>query len=156
MELPFMFHNLDGEPALLDPTDNPTGYQRLAETMQDSWISFTRTGDPSTDALGVWPTYDEDDRHTMVFDLNSQLVADPYPAERIAWGDIPFDGLTPSLVRTNPLSHPDTEITLPVIIAVIGPIWTALIVVAFLALLAGIGAGIFWLVRRRRRNTTAQ
>jgi para-nitrobenzyl esterase len=152
MELPFMFFNLHGEEALLNPADNPAGYEELAETMQDAWIAFTRTGNPSTQALGTWPMYDQDNRPTMMLDLDSRLVSDPYSEERTAWGDIPFDGLTPSLIETNPLSHPNTEITLPVIIAVIGPVWTAVIVVVLVTLVAGIATGITWLVRRRRRK----
>jgi len=152
MDLPFMFFNLEGADELLDPSDNRAGYEQLATTMQDAWIAFARTGEPGTDELGAWPMYDEAGRKTMMFDLQTHLASDPFAAERTVWGDIPFDGLTPSPIETNPLSHPDTKITLPVLIAVIGPVWTGVAVVAVLALIVAVALGIRWQVRRRRRR----
>ncbi|HET8938805.1 MAG TPA: hypothetical protein VFN67_35410 [Polyangiales bacterium] len=57
----------------------------------DSWIAFTRTGDPSVSGPNqTWPAYDLERRPTLVFDLESGLQFDPYGEERAAW-----DSLTP-------------------------------------------------------------
>lgn len=152
MELPFMFGNLEAEPALLDPSANRAEYEQLAAVMQDAWISFARDGDPSTDALGTWPMYDEAARRTMMFDIDSGLASDPFSVERTVWADIPFDGLTPPLRESNPLTARDTRVTIPVVLAVIGPVWTAVVIVAAAALIVGSVAGVVWLVRRRRRK----
>lgn len=156
MELPFMFGNLDGEPALLDPSTDRQAYEELAAQMQDAWIAFARTGDPSTEALGPWPMYDETTRSTMMFGLDSAVASDPFAVERTVWGDVPFDGMTPSLLETNPLTAPDTKVTLPVVLAVIGPVWTTVIILGALVVIAGVIAGIVWLVRRRRRKRTVE
>jgi para-nitrobenzyl esterase len=156
MDLPFMFGNLDAEPALLDPSDSRADYEKLAAVMQDAWIAFARTGDPSTAALGNWPGYDEAARETMMFDIDSGLAPDPFAVERTVWGDIPFDGLTPPLRESNPLTASDTQVTIPVVVAVIGPVWTTVIIVAALALIVGVVVGIVWLVRRRRRKRAVE
>ena len=156
MELPFMFGNLGAEPALLDPSDNVAEYEQLAADMQDAWIAFARDGDPSTEALGTWPRYEPTARKTMMFDLDRGVVSDPFSIERTVWGDIPFDGVTPPLLESNPLTAADTEVTIPVVMAVIGPVWTTVIIVGAVALIVGVACGVVWLVRRRRRGREAQ
>jgi carboxylesterase type B len=59
----------------------------LARAMQDSWLAFARTGDPS--AALVWPTYDAVRRATMVFDGTSCVGDAPYEAERVALASLP-------------------------------------------------------------------
>jgi para-nitrobenzyl esterase len=46
-------------------TGGGEGAQRLSNTMQDAWLAFARTGDPSCAALGQWPCYEKDTRFTM-------------------------------------------------------------------------------------------
>lgn len=60
---------------------------KLSECMQDAWIAFARTGDPSTKALGSWPVYG-DKRMTMLFDKDCQVAAAPYEQERATWDTI--------------------------------------------------------------------
>ena len=55
----------------------------LAHAMQDAWVAFDRSGDPSTPAL-AWPAYDETRRATMFFDATSAVQDAPYEAERLA------------------------------------------------------------------------
>jgi para-nitrobenzyl esterase len=76
-EVPFVFDNLadDGFHALLG-SDLP---QKLADTMHAAWIGFARDGDPG------WAGYGLTDRTTMMFDLESEAVADPRPEERRMW-----------------------------------------------------------------------
>jgi Flp pilus assembly protein TadB len=64
--------------------------------------------------------------------------------------------LTPPLRESNPLTASDTQVTIPVVVAVIGPVWTTVIIVAALALIVGVVVGIVWLVRRRRRKRAVE
>ena len=57
--------------------------ERLAAQMQDAWIAFAKTGDPSTAAL-PWPAYGPE-RKTMVLGERSRVESAPYEAERAAW-----------------------------------------------------------------------
>jgi len=57
---------------------------RLSRNIQDAWISFARTGNPSCESLGEWPKYFSD-RSTMIFDKNCRLENAPYEEERAVW-----------------------------------------------------------------------
>jgi para-nitrobenzyl esterase len=62
------------------------GVARLAAQMQDAWIAFAKTGDPSTRAL-PWPAYGPE-RQTMVLGERSHVENAPYEAERAAWNGL--------------------------------------------------------------------
>jgi para-nitrobenzyl esterase len=61
---------------------------RLATAIQDAWLSFAQTGDPSCPAVGNWPCYGAR-RETMM--LGEQCVVEdaPYDDERRAWDSTP-------------------------------------------------------------------
>ena len=61
-----------------------TGADRLSRNMQDGWIAFARTGDPSCEGLGKWPRYGEG-RSTMILGRESSVKEAPYDDERRAW-----------------------------------------------------------------------
>lgn len=88
LELPFVFGTLDapgqaqfagvGEPLL-----------HLSKRMMDSWLAFTRTGDPSVDGEHQrWPAYELESRPMMVFDLQTRLQYGPDEDERVLWTDL--------------------------------------------------------------------
>jgi len=81
LEIPLMFDNVETARNFVGAGDDP---QTLAEQMSEAWLAFARTGDPSTPALPDWPAYEPGRRATMVFDLESRVVEDPYPAMRRA------------------------------------------------------------------------
>jgi para-nitrobenzyl esterase len=60
---------------------------RLSEGIQDAWLAFARTGDPSTGSFGQWPVYGKD-RMTMLLGRDSHVEAAPYDEERRAWEGI--------------------------------------------------------------------
>ena len=60
---------------------------KLAERIQDAWLAFARTGDPSTKSLGDWPVYGAK-RMTMLLDKGPAVVAAPYEEERAAWDTV--------------------------------------------------------------------
>jgi para-nitrobenzyl esterase len=57
---------------------------RLSAAMQDGWLSFARTGNPSCRNLGDWPLYGEK-RQTMFLGPECHVVNAPYEEERKAW-----------------------------------------------------------------------
>jgi para-nitrobenzyl esterase len=81
LEIPLMFDNVETARNFVGAGDDP---QTLAEQMSEAWLAFARTGNPSTAALPHWPAYEPGRRATMVFDLESRVVEDPYPAMRRA------------------------------------------------------------------------
>lgn len=61
----------------------------LASSMHDAWLSFVRTGDPSTAALPTWPQYEPVTRQTMTFDSPDCAVQfDPRGDERAIWDGV--------------------------------------------------------------------
>jgi para-nitrobenzyl esterase len=100
VELPFVFGNLDakGVSELIgDDLERQAERQALSEVVQGAWISFARTGNPYHAGLPSWPAYEPEHRHTLVFDAPSFVQPDPMGTERSVWGDVPFDGVTPSI-----------------------------------------------------------
>ena len=63
--------------------------EKLATQMQDAWLAFARSGDPSTESAGKWKAYDEASRATMVFGASTKLEDAPREGERKAWDAIP-------------------------------------------------------------------
>jgi len=57
--------------------------------MQDAWLAFARSGDPSCESVGAWRAYDETRRPTMVFGASTKLEDAPRDEERRAWETIP-------------------------------------------------------------------
>ena len=79
LEIPFVW-NMVREPAWSFLVgDKPPLH--LADAMQDSWLSFARTGRPS----GEWPEYDTTRRATMEFGDTIGVVDDPGRELRLAW-----------------------------------------------------------------------
>ena len=56
--------------------------------MQDAWIAFARTGDPSCESLGEWPAYGNN-RNTMLLGRDSRVLVAPYEEERRIWDPVP-------------------------------------------------------------------
>jgi len=67
----------------------------LAEKMQDAWIAFARTGNPSCDSLGAWPAYGEK-RETMLLCESCDVADDPGGAIRQVWNEIPDSAIGPT------------------------------------------------------------
>jgi para-nitrobenzyl esterase len=89
LDVPFIFDNLAS--AALTQTGQQA--DALAELMADAWAAFIRTGDPSTPRTGPWPPYSLAARETMIFDVDTRVVADPDGAQRALWGDVPNEVL---------------------------------------------------------------
>ncbi|MFC1838907.1 carboxylesterase/lipase family protein [Thermodesulfobacteriota bacterium] len=61
-----------------------TDAEELSRKMQDAWIAFALTGDPSCESLGKWEPYC-DNRTTMIFDRDCRIENAPYEEERAIW-----------------------------------------------------------------------
>ena len=102
LEIPFVFDTMDqpGADVLLGP-DAPTS---LSRAMQDAWIAFARTGDPSSAIRGdgrPWPAYDTARRATMEFGDRVGVLDDPGVARAGAVGGPALsapDGRRPAVV----------------------------------------------------------
>ncbi|MEO3821382.1 carboxylesterase family protein [Plantactinospora sp. B24E8] len=77
-----------------DERFNGTGpaIDALSVNIQDAWLAFAHTGDPSNSRTGRWSTYGTK-RRTMLLDHRPQLVEDPFAAERLAWKHFPDERL---------------------------------------------------------------
>ena len=62
---------------------DPLATELLSDQMQRAWIAFAKSGNPG------WPAYDTTTRPTMMFDVQSRVVNDPFGAERQIWEDKP-------------------------------------------------------------------
>ncbi len=60
----------------------------MARNIQDTWLAFARTGDPSCESVGTWPPYGER-RETMVLGEECKMEEAPYEEERRTWEAIP-------------------------------------------------------------------
>ena len=86
LEIPFAFGTLDakGTELFLGTSDLPN---HVGDIMHASWVAFIREGNPSTNTLEEWPTYEIAERKVMRFANETSLVTNPWPAARESWED---------------------------------------------------------------------
>jgi para-nitrobenzyl esterase len=92
LEIPFVFGTVRNPLVSLFTGSGPSAVD-LSDRMQQSWLAFARTGDPSCDALGEWPPYGATARPTMMLGARSTVVDDPRCEERMIWESL---GVLPS------------------------------------------------------------
>ncbi|TYS10168.1 carboxylesterase/lipase family protein [Bacillus subtilis] len=80
LELPFVFGNLGGleQMAKAEITDE---VKQLSHTIQSAWITFAKTGNPSTEDV-KWPAYHEETRKTLILDSEITIENDPESDKR--------------------------------------------------------------------------
>jgi para-nitrobenzyl esterase len=81
MDIPFVFDNLEIARVVIG---DPAAAQPLANQMSAAWAAFARTGDPNHAGLPTWPPFDTRDRSTMVFNIESRMLRNPYGSEKAA------------------------------------------------------------------------
>ncbi|MFI5306885.1 MAG: carboxylesterase family protein, partial [Polyangiales bacterium] len=84
LEIPFVFGTLDA-PLQDRFVGKGEAVEALSQTMMDSWLAFSRNGNPSTEGLGAWNAYEPGRRATMVFDRACALQDAPFEEERASW-----------------------------------------------------------------------
>ena len=79
LDIPLMFDNAAESAALVGTGEDAA---TMADMMSDAWISFARTGVPSSDLLPEWQAYTPSSRMVMELDVEPRLVDDPEKAIR--------------------------------------------------------------------------
>ena len=88
--LPLVFGTMESAPKLVGTGPEVT---RMSETVQDAWIAFIRSGDPSTTVLGKWPAYDDTQRPTMLLGPDSGIAENHRREQLSLWeGRYPASG----------------------------------------------------------------
>ncbi len=80
----------------------------LSKRVQNAWLAFARTGDPSCAAIGEWPPYGAR-RETMILGETCHVAGDPYREERQIWEHAPDDevGSPRSFLMSFPVEYTD-------------------------------------------------
>lgn len=84
LEIPFVWNTLD-KPNTAKFTGESPERQQLANQMHEAWINFAHKGNPNTEQLPQWPTYDLTNRPTMIFNNESAVINDPNQDDRVKW-----------------------------------------------------------------------
>ncbi len=92
LELGFVF-GTHATPGMRDFCGTGPGADALSESMQDAWLAFAKSGDPSCAAVGRWTPYRDADRATLVFGEKRALELDPRAEERRAWDAAPASAI---------------------------------------------------------------
>jgi para-nitrobenzyl esterase len=80
LELPFVFGAVD-VPAVQMFSGTGPAVELLSRQMQDAWLSFARTGNPTHDGIDVWRGWDPAGRSTMIFGADTRMVDAPRDEE---------------------------------------------------------------------------
>jgi para-nitrobenzyl esterase len=72
LDIPFAFNNYDRTPMAGDRPEN----EAMGVAMSEAFVRFAHDGDPNHAGLPSWPAYSENDRATMVFDVECTVVDD--------------------------------------------------------------------------------
>lgn len=81
-------------PAFVIVLDGERGHEEdlrsdvFASRIQDAWLAFARSGNPSCESLGEWPIYG-DRRVSMVLGEECGLAEAVLEEERRAWDSVP-------------------------------------------------------------------
>jgi para-nitrobenzyl esterase len=75
MEIPFMMYSYNRVRAFVGQGKAP---DQMAKQISEAWVAFARTGKPDAPSIPHWTPYDAANRATMVFDLKSKVVNDPW------------------------------------------------------------------------------
>ena len=79
LEIPLMFDNVEESRVLVGETEEAN---LVGEMMSDAWISFARSGTPSSELLPDWTPYTPEKRLVMEFDLEPAMADDPERSAR--------------------------------------------------------------------------
>ncbi|MET0986988.1 MAG: carboxylesterase family protein [Steroidobacteraceae bacterium] len=78
--LPLLFGTMAAAPSL---AGNDAATRTMSHLMQDAWLAFARSNNPSTPALGEWPQYDPVERPALLLDREPR-IARRHRAEQLA------------------------------------------------------------------------
>lgn len=87
LDIPLMFGTLTARGSLSG--DGPEA-RRVSQVLQQSLLSFARSGDPNHGGIPRWDPYTLPRRATMIIDVTSRLADDPRRDERRLFAKVPF------------------------------------------------------------------
>lgn len=84
IDLPLIFGHTDSAvgKAL---TGNTEAARKLSRQVQSAWIAFARSGNPSTDDIGIWKPWRQHEQNAMHFRKNTKVGKDPARHTRHLW-----------------------------------------------------------------------
>ncbi len=82
LDIPFVMRNLEPFASILGDVEP---LKALSEAVSDAWVTFARTGTPSSPDLPEWQPFDTAKRATMVFNTESEIQYDVDSAMRKLW-----------------------------------------------------------------------
>lgn len=82
MCLPLLFGTMEAVPSL---AGTGPAAERMSRRMQDAWIAFIRTTNPSTTALGEWPAFEPGERSTMLLGADTRVGVRHRDAQLRLW-----------------------------------------------------------------------
>jgi para-nitrobenzyl esterase len=86
LEMVFVFRKID-DPELIPLIGLKPNYN-LSSKIKAAWTSFAHNGNPNTDQLPQWPTYEINNRATMIFGKKIEVLNAPLDQERAVWDEI--------------------------------------------------------------------
>ena len=93
-EVPFIFGTTAAAAAQLG-TGSDIG--PMTRVMMATWAAFARHGNPDNPTLPEWKPFKDNDRQTMVLNVESRLAIDPGAEARAALSSLPYFGyITPT------------------------------------------------------------
>ncbi len=87
VEVPFVFGTLEDH-SLRELVGKSPETTSLARRIQDAWIAFARTGDPSHPGLVSWPAYAPPRRATLILDEPPTVEEAPLEDTRRFWHEL--------------------------------------------------------------------
>lgn len=91
LELPFVWNTVHNQRTTAFTGDVPERFT-IAEQMHDAWIAFAKHGNPAIAQLPEWPSYEQESRATMHFDLETTVQRDPAKEQRQLWTQVTAAG----------------------------------------------------------------
>lgn len=82
LDIPLIFDTVDLSASIIG--EGAGDAQLVSNVMSEFWLSFARDGDPNGPGLPQWPAYNDTDKPTMVFNIDSRAVNDPVADIRAA------------------------------------------------------------------------
>jgi para-nitrobenzyl esterase len=91
LEIPFVFGTFS-DPQVRKFSGTGLEAEQLSHWMIDAWATFARTGNPSTTALGDWPSYDAQTRQTLTIGRTHRIESAPFEEQRTCLAAALADG----------------------------------------------------------------
>jgi para-nitrobenzyl esterase len=91
LDIPLAFDNVALSPGMVGSSESDKAQaQQMADIVSEAYLAFARNGNPNSPHAPAWPTFNLEQRATMIFDLPSRIEDDPRGRERRYLGQVPY------------------------------------------------------------------